>query len=230
MKSLIVFVLIGFACANAQTVDFLIDNVVLPAIDSITGNTQNFITSTLMNLVLGWLFNGKRDLNVQQVQQVILQVQSLFNQYKDKIDQLVSGFSSQIQNLFNIFTLAGPARSHVRVNYIKTIGEVEIKIKEESLALLNSLYQLFQQFFGQNFAVLLGSQSRKTFGSVTNVINSLTSAITQVLENYGEQLLQTAANISGLSAPLLTNLQQQLSGQASNLLQQIQQAINQLQN
>jgi len=230
MKSILVFALVCFACANAQGIDFLIDNIVDPAITQITDGTSGFLTNTIINLLLGWLINGKREVGVQQITQVISQVQSLFNNYKDKIDQIISGFSSQIQSLFNIFNLAGPARSHIRVEYLHKVGDVEILVKQESINLLNNLYQIFQQVFGQNFATLFGSNGRNVFGNVTTIINNLSTSISQFLENYGDSLLATATNISQLALPLLGNFQQQLTTDAASIFQHVQQIINQLQN
>ncbi|CAF0758166.1 unnamed protein product [Brachionus calyciflorus] len=225
MKSILFIVLLGVAYTSADIgVDFVVDNIVNPLVNDLVTGVGSYLINSLANLLTGWI--GKRDLNVAQV---ISQVQTLFDQYKDKLDQIISGFSTHVQSLFNILNLSNPSKSHLRVEYIQTISEVEIQIKQESFNLLNSLFQIFTQLFGEQFATLFGSKSRSVFGNVSSIINNLSNTINQILDNYGEQLLQTATNISQLSIPLLNNLQQQLSGEAGNLLQQIQQTLNQIQ-
>ncbi|RNA33918.1 hypothetical protein BpHYR1_004323 [Brachionus plicatilis] len=228
MKSILALLLIGFACASAQGTDFLIDNIVNPAIDQITGETGSFLLNQLLGSFVNWLL-GKRDVGIEQVQQVISQVQNHFNNYKDKIDQIILNFTSQVQGLFNLLNLNGPARSFARVEYIHKIADLENFIKEQAMALLQNLFQVFQQAFGQNFLVKFDSKSRKELGKISNVIDNLNSNILEFLENYGQSLLQASFNISELAQPLLNHLQQQISDNAGNVFQQIQQVLNQLQ-
>lgn len=229
MKSIVALFLIGFACANAQGTDFLIDNIVNPTIDQITEQTSSFLLNQLLGSLINLLF-GKRDLGFDQVQQVISQVQSFLNNYKDKIDQVILNFSSQAQSLFNLLNLNGPARSLARVEYIHKLGDLENFIKDQAVALVQNLFQVFQQVFGQNFFVRFDSKGRKALGKITNIIDNLNSNILEFLENYGQSLLETSLNISQLAQPLLNHLQQQVSQNAGNVFQQIQQTLNQLQN
>ncbi|RNA18031.1 hypothetical protein BpHYR1_007991 [Brachionus plicatilis] len=226
MKSVLLIVLLGFAYATAQDIgtDFLIDNIVSPTVNDIISGVGNYLVTSLANWVTG-LF-GKRDLNVNQI---ISQVQNLVSNYQTQIDQIIAGFSTQIQNLFNILNLATPAKSALRIEYVHRIADVELKIREETVNFLSDLYAIFQQIFGQHFENLFNSHGRSVFNNVTSIINNLTNTITQVLENYGESFLQTAVNISDLSQPLLQQLQQQLGVDADQLVQHFQQIINQFQ-
>lgn len=228
MKSILALLLIGFACANAQGTDFLIDNIVNPTIDQITEQTTSFLLNQLLSSFVNWIL-GKRDIGLDQVQQVVSQVQNYLNNYKDKIDQTILNFSSQVQSLFNLLNLNGPARSFARVEYIHKIGDLQSLISEQGLALLQNLFQVFQQVLGQNFLMKFDSKGRKVLGKVSTVIDSLNSNILQFVENYSQSLLETSLNISELAQPLLNQLQQQVSQNAGNVFQQIQQAINQLQ-
>lgn len=227
MKSILLIVLLGFTYATAQDVgvDFLIDNIVSPTVNDIITGVGNYLITSLADWVSS-LF-GKRDLNANQI---IAQVQNLVNNYQTQIDQIIAGFSSNVQNLFNILNLANPGKSALRIGFVHSISDAESKIREETVNFLTNLYDKFQEIFGQHFENLLNSRGRSVFNNVTSIINNLTNTVTQVLENYGESFLQTAINISELSQPLLQQLQQHLGSEANQLTQQFQQIISQLQN
>lgn len=222
MKSVILILFLGFVCVNGQSgmgLDFLVDNLLNPLINNISTNTVNYLISQLLGLF------GKRDLNASQL---INQVHSAFNDYKDNMSVVIQNYFAHVQNIFNIFNLAGPQKSIARIDYIRVLSETEAEMKKEAFNLVNILFSIFQSLFGQNFADDLTSTSRGVFVNITSIINNFTTTVTTILNNLGDSLLESASNIAQISAPLFNNLGQEIINNAGTAVQQINQAISNL--
>lgn len=223
MKSIFFMLFLGLVYANADLpksvgTDFLMDNVVNPLLTNLSTNAINYLISSLFNLI------GKRDLSVSQI---LLQVTELFSQYKDKVEQIVQNYLQSIQQLFNLFDLTSPAKSQLRITYIHLAADAEKELKKVSSALISSLSQIFQAIFGQNF-LQVNEQSKSVFNNISTIINNFTQTVTNILDNLGESLIQSATSIAQMSVPLINNLTQDIILNANTAVQQLQDAVTQL--
>ena len=154
MKSIfLVLVLSMFASANAQGLDFLVDNIVNPLIDNINNGLQNYLIQQIMNNLLQLL--GKR--SVLEMAAIKEKLGVIFGNLSSNLKELVKNFVGQVQALTIITNPLGPVifpSEQTKPQYQVVFAQLVENLKKELFILTTSLATLFESIHILKFNVL----------------------------------------------------------------------------